>query len=332
MRNIIIISLLLFVCCIFQVRNYDKTEQNSSFGKRTEADTTITNPKQSEIPRSDFKPYSYSVEEWIGKEFIVLPKQQMFRNFGYELYFDKDFENSTLPIDPAVQLKNHRIKLESIAEHTLVGKEIEDLNGETLVTFADQVTGKEIYAKTYKKAVKEIAFKEDLENAKKKWLGKVVFSRRGMISIIENDNGFGSQKVRIEDSLIVYDIRWGVTPLPVNPLWLMVETVRKTKGFIPVRVSWSNVMNDLPKEGDPWEEDIFESDPKLLFNWESNMWDLINNHRVTKEMNRDQVLVSWGKPLEKYKKDVNGDSLECWKYQSQVVYFGSKSIIKIEDK
>ncbi len=332
MRNIIIISLLLFVCCYVQVKNYDKNEQNRSFEKRTEADTAITTLKQPEVTRSDFKPSSYSIEEWIGKEFIVLPKQQMFRNFGYELFFDKDFENSTLPIDSAAQLKNHRIKFESIADHVLIGRGVEDLGEEKLITFVDQGTGKEIFAKTYKKAVKEVAFKEDLENAKKRWLGKVVFSKRGMITILENDNGFGSQKVRIEDSLIVYDIRWGVTPLPVKPLWIMVETNRKTKGFIPVWVSWSNIMDDLPKEGDPWEEEIFESDPKLSFNWEPNIWDLINTHRVTKEMNRDQVLISWGKPLEKYKKEVNGDSLECWKYQSQVVYFGSKSIIKIEGK
>jgi hypothetical protein len=56
---------------------------------------------------------------------------------------------------------------------------------------------------------------------------------------------------------------------------------------------------------------------------------MVNNHRVVNEMNQEQVLTSWGKPLKRFKKEFNGTMVECWKYQSQTLYFGDKGIVAV---
>ena len=94
---------------------------------------------------------------------------------------------------------------------------MEQVSDEWLVTFIDEKTDMVIYARTRKGAIKEIALEDDLELARKRWMGKYDFSRKGVIStILENGNGFSSMKVRIQDSLKVIDVRWAQHRFPVN--------------------------------------------------------------------------------------------------------------------
>lgn len=334
MSKYCIVIVLLFVCCTAPVRNYLKTPDENKTSKAALLDTVVNEKKTCQIlsPGADTvfsKPASYSIDQWVGKDFVVLAKQQMFKNFGYELFLSKEMENSTAPIDTSLELKKHRFRWDKISEHTLTCKSVEPAQGEWVIVFLDLTLNKEIWAKTYKKAIKDLAIKSDIENARKRWLGRAVFSKRGVISTNDSKNGYGSMKVRIQDSLRVVDICWGVTPLPVKPLWLIVEAKDKLKGFIPIRISWTNLLSDQLQEDAPWDEDIFENDPSVLFKWDAIIWEMVNNHRVVNEMSPEQVLTSWGKPLKRFKKELNGTVSECWKYQSQTLYFGDKGIVAV---
>lgn len=328
-----IVVVLFFVFCSIPVRNYQKNADNKT-PLVASVDTVINEKKIDQIQLSQVntvlpKPVSYNVEQWIGKDFIILAKQEMFKTFGYELFLSKEMENDTKPIDTTLELKKHRLRWDRCSGHTLTCKSVENVQGEWIVEFVDLILHKEIWAKTYKKAIKDIAIKSDLEEAKKRWLGKAVFSKRGTISTNDGKNGYGSMKVRIQDSLHIVDICWGVTPLPVKPLWLIIETKENLKGFIPIRISWTNLLSDQLQEDAPWDEDIFENDPSIQFKWDATIWEIINNHRVVNEMNPEQVLTSWGKPLKRFKKELNGTMVECWKYQSQTLYFGDTGIVAV---
>jgi hypothetical protein len=324
---------LVFTFCTAPVHDYQGNGNEQKVADSAPVDTVV-NKKSNQILSAEMdsalsKPVSYAVEQWIGKDFVVLEKQQMFKKFGYELFLSKEMENGVTPIDTGLELKKHRIRCDKISGHSLTCESIVYDQGEWIVNFSDLTLNKKIWAKTYKNAIKDLAIKSDYENAKKRWLGKAVFSRRGVVSTNDSKSGYGSMKVQIQDSLHVVDICWGVTPLPVKPLWLIIETKEKLKGFIPIRISWTNIMGDQLQEGLPWDEDIFESDPSVIFNWDSTTWEIVNNHRVVNGMSPEQVEASWGKPLKRAKKELNGTVLECWIYQSQALYFGDKGIVEV---
>jgi hypothetical protein len=172
---------------------------------------------------------------------------------------------------------------------------------------------------------------KDFEAACDRWRGQPVFSSKGVISSAGSNCNLSSVKVRRSDSLKVYDVRYGLSPLPVNPIWLMVKTNNGVEGFIPVRYSWSNVMLDQVYEGLPWADDILEFNPMKRYNWDPVSWELIENHRVTIGMERDQVLMSWGRPGQKSDTTINGSKLQCWIYPAQKLYFNEIGLITIED-
>jgi hypothetical protein len=111
----------------------------------------------------------------------------------------------------------------------------------------------------------------------------------------------------------------------------MVKSNNGKEGFIPVRYSWSNTMADQVLDGLPWTDDILEFNPIKRYTWDAVTWELIENHRVTIGMEKDQVLMSWGRPGLKSDTTINGGKLQCWKYPAQKLYFNENALITIED-
>jgi hypothetical protein len=276
----------------------------------------------------DSLPKTIQIPDWVKKDFVVLPKQQMFKMHGYEIYLSKDMDKTTAFQDSALELKNHRLKTEKVANHLITCVSVERTGNEWLIECFDSLLNRSLYMVSYKGAFKDLLYKDDLAQASSRWTGEKIFSRRGMISAVDKNGSFSSIKVDIRDSLIVQSVTAGVTPLPVKPLWINVQSI-KGSGFIPVRISWTNCMNDIISDSLPWGDDIFEKDPER-FGWSDTMWELINNHRVVNEMTKEQVLVSWGYPISKLISQ--GKTDECWMYQVQKVCFanGLVSIISNE--
>jgi len=263
-------------------------------------------------------------EQWRGMVFVALPKQEPVRRFGYELFSCKSAACRGAPIDTSRELENHRIRCDRLALDSLKVEDIEKAGAEWLLTLRSLSNQRHVYATTHKHAVSEIAWADDLAAARKRWMGRCVFSRRGIISHT-GEGGRGpitGARVKIQDSLMVTDVIWGTVPLPVKPIWLMVKSKGGLFGFIAVRFSWTNTMNDLVTQKLPWEEDIFEQNPVSLFGWDEYIWEVINNHRVITGMNPEQVRISWGEPQE-----VSEDSAEdgsqqlIWTYPSHTLTF-----------
>lgn len=271
-------------------------------------------------------PRSLSLSEWIGQEFVILEKQNMFKKFGY----DMRLADSSTKIDTSYETLDKRyLRCDRFGNREFKVISIIPSGNESKVTLQDS-SGLRIVATTHKGAIKEIALKSDLESARQRWVGRIVYSKKGIISTLI-ESGFGTLKVKIQDSLLVYDVRLGVIPLPVNPIWLMVETSRGEKGFIAVRYSWTNTMIDLIQSRNAWNDEIFEENPQSLYNWNSDMWNTINTHQIIIGMNPDQVLLSWGEPLSRSQVEKNGKKEQYWKYSSQKLIFDKDSLISIEN-
>ncbi len=270
-------------------------------------------------------------DQWINRSFVLLPKPAMFQRFGYELYRCVD-TGQCFETDTFYEHSNKRIRYDRFCGDTLNVIAVSRLaDGEWLVSLHDNRYNLNIYGHTKKTALTEMVLLKDFEAACVRWRGKAVFSSKGVISTAGSNGNLSSIKVRRFDSLKVYDVRYGLTPLPVNPIWLMVKCNNGVEGFIPVRYSWSNVMSDQLHEGAAWDDDILEFNPMKRYNWDATIWELIENHRVTIGMERDQVIMSWGRPGEKSDTTINGAKLQCWIYPAQKLYFNEMALITIED-
>lgn len=335
------VMIVLMVFCTAPIRDYLKPEPESEDSTAVslpgaQSPVKTTPPKVIPTRSSHFvenPAYLPSPSRWPGNYFIILPKQQLVGSFGYNLFSCVGALCDSHKTDPKWELENHRIRSEAIGGDTVMVAAAEPEDNEWVLTFRHRQTQKHFYGKTHNQAIAEVVRADDLTNARKRWLEKVVFSKRGVISIPGTNSAaaLASHRVRIQDSLLVTDVTCGITPLPVKPLWLHVMTLDSIRGFIPIRYSWTNTMHTFKKDVTPWGEDIFEQNPLERYSWSEDTWELVNNHRVVVEMTTDQVRLSWGSP-EKENSNADGETERLsWRYPSHTVIFRNNKVIGVED-
>jgi hypothetical protein len=271
------------------------------------------------------------VTRWGGKKFIVLEKQKLVRQFGYELYLSPELGVSKKKIDPAWETPQRHVRCDKIERSTLIVKVIKPAGKEHLVEFEHELSGVALFGMTRNGSIEGIAFAVDIDSAIKRWQGATVYSTRRFIDTYDSASGkLDNIKVNIEQPLRVIGVRWGMMPLPPKPLWIMVETQSGEKGFIPTRISWVNAMIDTKNNSAPWEDDILETDPKKLYSWDETIWETVNNHAIATGMNRKQVRMSWGRP--KAVLPNASKNAETWVYNAQSLVFVNDSLVSSEGK
>jgi hypothetical protein len=274
--------------------------------------------------------HAVTVQQWLGKKFIVLDKPKLFRKFGYELYLTKDLSTAVKHIDTSMETDKHHLRYDKYCGTTMKVFAVEPIAGEWLISFSPDGSGPPVYAKTHKGAIEGIACAEDLDKASAQWIGRTVYSRRRFIDTYDSVGGtFGTIKVNIQDRLKVTAVRWGTTPLPPKPLWLCVTTNDKDAGIIPITQTWTNVMADKINGASPWEEDIFEKNPLEIYSWDSSTWSAINNHTIVSGMSKEQVRVSWGQPHRVMMDTTSKRCAEQWMYGNQFLCFDHDTVSSI---
>jgi hypothetical protein len=340
MRTAFLLPVFIFFFCTGSLQNHQSGQQNPD----TLSENSSTLPSE-EIGHSEnsstnasskplqARPHYLPPSEWPGHLFYVLPKQKLLSSFGYELYSCHHALCDSHPVESFWELPNRRIRHKSISGDSLYTETAEPLNDEWMITFIHTPTGRRIYGTTRKMAIEGIVLLEDLELARNRWLDKTVYSKQGVIATFSNGSrsAISSLRVNIQDPLKVIDVRWGLTPLPVKPIWIVVEHSSGKQGFIPVRYNWTNTMSNAIVNQAPWNDDIFEKNPQTLFDWDENTWELINNHRVILEMTKDQVRLSWGTPVSV--SETGKENLqEIWFYASHELTFSGNKLAKITQR
>jgi len=254
----------------------------------------------------------------------------VYRQFGYELYPTAALDKETSPADPKLQLKNRRYRYEVLAGKALRVETVEKRDTVWLVGMTEESSGRRAFGLTHKSAIKGIALLDDLEEAQARWTGKTVYARNRQINTFDSASGkMGSVKVAIETPLTVTGVRWGILPLPPQPLWLMVRTPDSAQGFVPVHVSWTNVMDDVRRlDLEPWAEFVFRQNPRTQYKWDDEVWAQINAHHLTTGMTFDQAWVCWGESLSRDTVVDGGIPLTRWTYKGEHVLFRDGVVVK----
>jgi hypothetical protein len=159
-------------------------------------------------------------------------------------------------------------------------------------------------------------------------LGKTVWTKGARINTYDAENDkYGEVKTSIGDPLKVVDVWWGMDS--IRPIWLIVETKDKEKGYLDVAFSWTNIYRDWWKSYRPWEDTFFETDPKQL-GWPDEVWIKIRDGKVTVGMTKPQVILSWRRPDKINETLSETGSQETWVYGDQSLYFEGNALKAIQ--
>lgn len=269
------------------------------------------------------------VRQWLGRRFIFLPKSKKLQEYGYKLYLSPEL---FLALCDANELQRKTCELKY---DKFVGKVIKviDIKYDNTVTFIEEESGRKIYAQAYDGYIDGIALLDDMNKAKKAWLGKTIYSKVKEINTYnEKTDKYGSVQVKIGEPLKVIDIWWGDGIASIGKLWLIVEKNNKQQGYIATTFSWTNIYSSFWTNNRPWEDYFFDFNPRQKYDWSNEIWELINNAKIKLGMNQEQVKLSWRKP-KKINQDISqGVIREQWVYDNQYLYFKNGILTSIQNR
>jgi len=250
----------------------------------------------------------------------------MFQEYGYELYTSPSFDKEKQAPDTAVETKQHRLRYRPFAGRMVAADGARKLaSGEYVVTFITDTLGRTVFGRTRGGAIEGIAWAGELPAAKAAWEGKTVHARRASISVFDSvSSAYTAIGVSVLEPLHVAEVRWGVQPLPPQPVWLVVKRKDGSTGIIPVHMSRMNVLLEKRTPGNPWDAEILDKNPKKVFHWDDFAWDAIERHSIFVGMTAEQVRMSWGEP-----KSVRIDAQSgatFWQYEGNSLSFKNDTL------
>ncbi|MDR7868009.1 MAG: hypothetical protein RIN56_14525 [Sporomusaceae bacterium] len=253
------------------------------------------------------------LEKWVGKVFVVLPLERGKKAEGYAFTLAAP-RPELLTAGGNIRadwLEGKR--LEVVAVKKLPAFDQGPLVNDYEVVFRIQGGDASLTAKAQGGQVAQLVPADDLAAAQKQFAAKEVFSKRLAIPAYQEEPG--TIRVKINEPLTVEDVIAGIDA--DEPIWLVVSTADKRKGYIAIAYSLTNVQHGFWPSAKPWESVLFESDPRLLFAWDDQTWAAINDGVAKAGMVPDQVRLAWGEPLS----IVQSAGEETWHYPDKIVKF-----------
>jgi hypothetical protein len=261
----------------------------------------ITPEKKSESKLLEAAPTLFPyhpIGSWVGKRFIFLPKPKGSESGTYE-----DFSR-TITHQKYSGRVARVVSADDSGASAYIEFEMED-NGERLRVFT--VANKE--------SVRGMALLDDIENARKQWAGKTVWSKLLMISSYDEQSGaITMTPVKKFGPLKVVDVVPGWDE--EKPARFKLETPDGKQGFVDLNLSGTNVQKEA-RHLSRFVDQFLAEDPRQTRKWRADVWSAIEKGQVYPGMTEEQVKMSWGEP-EKVTHTAAG---EVWTYPSGVLVF-----------
>ena len=306
MRALIILVPILFsqISIVFAQNPYIR---EGSIGKQKEQ--TETSPKD---PLS-FRP----IEKWVGEKFIFLPKSKSSKEYGY-LHFNVGGWKGRF---------DHPNYEECVGRIGTITKVSDSFFEKITIQMDDNG---QIYTGQGNDSIGDIAPVADIDYARNKWLGKILWYAREEISTYNETTGeFGSIRLKIYSPVKVVDVVAGWSAH--TPVRFILQTPSGEEGFIDVNLSGTNVSYILI-DCNRFEEFFFTEDPKKIYKWSSKVWTAIEGKKVFVGMTAEQARMSWGKPEEINKTITGNGKNEQWVYGSgSYLYFDNGVLTGIQN-
>jgi hypothetical protein len=279
---------LVAICCAVALAQ-PENRQNITPEKKSE-------PKPVEAATTPF-PY-HPIGSWAGKRFIFLLKPKGSESGTYE-----DFSRSVTHKKYAGRVARV-VSANDSGASAFIEFQMED-DGERLRVFT--VANKE--------SVRGMALLDDIENARKQWAGKTLWSKMLMISSYDEESGaITMTPVKKFGPLKVADVVPGWDE--EKPVRIKLETPDGKQGFVDLNLSGTNVQKEV-RHLSRFEDHLLAEDPRLTHKWRADVWSVIEKGQVYSGMTEEQVKMSWGEP-EKVTRTAAG---QVWTYPGGALVF-----------
>ncbi|NLY75727.1 MAG: hypothetical protein GX075_10525 [Firmicutes bacterium] len=256
--------------------------------------------------------------DWIGKEIIFLPMTESMQKYGYQLY---SYTFGGFGPIPYTDLANKSARIVELKQDT----------GILYITFKTE-DGKIVYGQGYGGNLESIAFKSEMENVKQ-YIGKTIWTKvdLGTSPYILDTVTNKPKNIRLPNlaGYVIQNIEWGH-----NETWpLKFTLVSTTNDIVLWEGSYSRINDTSNKLMRPLEEYWYLSDPvKIYPKWPQRAWDAIKEYKIYIGMNKEMVLMSWGKPERVYRTTTANRVSEQWVYgSSNYVYFDNGVVSAIQN-
>ena len=265
-------------------------------------------------------PTSLTNAQWAGQGFTFLALSADQQAAGYEVFTVAQAEQG-FQGDRSVRI--------NYAEH--VGKEVTvtemvafpaGINkSESLAYMTVNDTGEKLVGRTSRGQIEGLVLTSDIVNARQQFLGKIIYPKFRELSGLAAKDTDAPVTISIGSAATVVDVYAGNKSQ--QPICLIVS-VNSQKAVLPIAYSWTNVSVNTWKNTVAWQEAFFTEDPRLTLGWSQAMWNNIETGNVEIGMTKEQIRLSWGKPV---RVDENN---AAWTYGPKKLNFSGDVLQSIE--
>lgn len=265
-----------------------------------------------------------AVAQWPGHYFTFLALADTSQAAGYEIFKLED-ANRGYGGDRSVRLPYANYVGKQVTVTEVMPYESGYDQPDYIVHMKVNETDQVLSGRTSRGQLEGLVLTADLDSARQYFMGKTIYPKfRALKSayLPGQNRSAVSVPIKIGSPVMVVDVYAGERS--EEPIWLIVS-INGEKAILPIAYSWTNISSQFWTQNAPWQESLFIEDPRMTLGWSQELWNKIESSQVEPGMTKDQVLLSWGKPV---RREANG---AVWIYGPYKLNFSGENLSNIEN-
>ncbi len=268
------------------------------------------------------------VQEYKDKKLVLLPCSKLLQMHPWS---GLSLDAATTKKRPDLASFSGVLEYKKFAEKTLTYQgQTNNSHGDVVLIFHQPEYDVRVYCDKPLNVFENLAPAEDLDAAKARWLNQTIYARQWHIGTYNAESDvFHKTPNTYRTPLKVIDVWWGTRRLGYNlPVWLIVENPEGKQGYIAVRASWAGI-HPKQRQGNPWDNVLFEKNPATLFPWGEEVWKNIDAGKIAVGMTGPQVELVAGKPERTFEQVTLNKKHISWQYGTTLVIFENDKVIHV---
>ncbi len=281
-RTLLLLIALSFLACIMpRIEAGSLYTYEGSIGTQISEDENYGKPFDT-IP----------IEHWTEHKLIFLPSQKLSKAPVYQDFIGGTGKDGHPTYEECVGRIGTIIEIIREYSSTHVGYTVTvemDDNRHIYTGLADIISG----------TLRGVALLDDLENARKLWLGKLLWLRDGTMFVYSAEtkkHDIVSMPRYSPVRVVNIVVGWFST----SPVRFILQTLDGQEGFLDLTLSGTNIGWDLRHivYQRSFEHFFLEENPYEKYNWDPEIWAAIEAWQLLIGMTKEQVVMSWGTPTQ----------------------------------
>ena len=263
-----------------------------------------------------------AIRQWPGRDFTFLALSDTSQFAGYEIFKVEDAKLGYSG-DRSVRLPYTKYVGKQVTVTEVVPFESGYDKPDYMVHMIVKETDEALIGRTSRGQLEGLVLTADLDSARQYFVGKTIYPKfRALKSAYMpgQSRTAAAVPIKIGSPVMVVDVYAGERS--EAPIWLIVS-VNDEKAILPIAYSWTNTSTQFWSKDAPWQESLYLEDPRMTLGWSQDLWNKIERGQTELGMTKEQVQLSWGKPV---RIEANGSA---WIYGPYRLNFSGETLSNI---